>query len=215
MAATSELRRLALALALSLLLHALAVMPLRLPFGAEPLAGQIYVSVQLQPAPPARPAERRPEEQAASADAETKLLTAPDGRPLAAGKRDPSQAAASPAPSTSPQEARVLEQPAPPEYPPEARRRKLEGCVLALVSVGSGGEVDEVRILESDHPGIFDAAVKESQKAARYLPAQKGGEAVDSRVLSVAAFVLEPGRRMNCALKYAASAARHLGETRP
>jgi hypothetical protein len=57
-------------------------------------------------------------------------------------------------------------------------------------------------------PAVFDQAVIEAQRAARYLPASKGGEGLPSRVLTVAEFVLTPGGQRHCALKYAAVAAR-------
>jgi TonB family protein len=201
-------QRLAGALALSLLLHAAVISPLRWPFGHEPLAGQVHLSVQLRAAPPTespastvdRADDARIDSGKAPADDKSGRLTAPGGPPIAGG------AAAGGAVAARSEAARVVDQPAPPEYPREARRRKLEGCVLASVSVSIGGDVDDVRILETDHPGVFDQSVIDSQKIARYLPAQKDGEPVASRVLTVAAFVLEPGRKMNCALKYAAAA---------
>lgn len=105
----------------------------------------------------------------------------------------------------------ILEQAVPPEYPAEALQRKLEGCVLASVTVSPSGEVSDVQILQSDHAGVFDQSVIDSQKAARYLPAQKEGGAVESRVLAVAAFVLDPGRKMNCAMRFSSVAAEMPG----
>ena len=40
------------------------------------------------------------------------------------------------------------------------------------------------------------------------LAALKGNEAIASRVLAVAAFVLQPGKQLDCPLKYAAQAGK-------
>ena len=93
-----------------------------------------------------------------------------------------------------------------PEYPAEAIQRGLESCVLAAVQVSASGEVSAVRILHADVANIFDQSVMDAQSTAHYLPARQNGENLPSRVLAVAGFTLEPGRHLNCALKYAGAA---------
>lgn len=100
-------------------------------------------------------------------------------------------------------DAYVLEMPTPPEYPPEALRQNLEGCVLASILVAESGEVKKVEIVAAEPGSVFNQAVIDSQMTARYAAARLNGLAVESRVLAVAGFVLEGSRRLNCALKFA------------
>lgn len=199
------------ALALSLALHAAVLFPAPWSFSIEPAASQIYLQASLRPPPSARelpteksgPAKTKPEPHAGKPKG-TRRLATEHGSPVKLAPpegKEKSPEQANP-PELEPHQAVILDQALPPEYPTEALQRKLEGCVLASVTVGPTGEVVDVRILQSDHPGIFDQSVIESQRAARYLPAQKDGEAVESRVLTVAAFVLDSARKMNCALRF-------------
>lgn len=93
-----------------------------------------------------------------------------------------------------------------PDYPPEALRRGLAGCVLAVVYVGEGGQVDRVDILRSDHPGVFDQAVTQAQRGASYLPAAKNGRPAKSRILGVATFEIEGQAPLRCEQRYHALA---------
>lgn len=93
-----------------------------------------------------------------------------------------------------------------PAYPAEAVRRGLESCVLAAVQVSASGEVSKVVIVHADVANIFDQSVIDAQSTVHYLPARKNGENLPSRVLAVVGFTLEPGRHLNCALKYAGAA---------
>ena len=204
----------------SLVLHAAVLLPLHWPFGAgDPPAGQIYLQANLQPrsgnenSKREKAGDRKQRERAANrrSDGKASRLTTPGTLPSVAAS-----APEAPAQTESPaDEAHRLDMPQPPDYPIEALQRKLEGCVLALVSVSSSGDVATVKILESDHPGVFDQSVIDSQKDARYLPARRGDENVESQVLAVAAFVLDPARRLNCALKYAPIAEKLLRRSAP
>ncbi|HEY6895662.1 MAG TPA: TonB family protein [Rhodocyclaceae bacterium] len=205
---------------LSLLAHVAVVVPWRLSLEAPPIVGQVYIQAQLRPTPVAT--EKKPPANAGDKAKGNKnqqgkpgprqLLTGKGGRPISTAPEAP----AVPETAAAPVEAVITDQPVPPEYPAEARRRKLEACVLAAVSVGVGGEVERVEILASDVPGVFDQSVIESQQSAHYLPARRQGEAAASRVLAVAEFVLEPGRRLGCAARYAAQAEKLLaGSSQP
>ena len=208
------------ALALSVILHAAVLTPWRwsfLPDTGHPVT-QIYLSATLQRAAATapRPVAPEPEQPPAqpAADPNRRLAGADFGGKAQPSPPTPPTAPAAPVDPPPPGEevARNIEQPAPPEYPAAARQRGLEGCVLAEVMVGADGSVTDVRILESDHPGIFDQAMREAQSAARYMPGSHAGVPVASRALAVAAFVLTPERRLNCALRYADRAARWLGQ---
>ena len=43
-----------------------------------------------------------------------------------------------------------------------------------------------------------------------FAPARRGSEAMPSRVLAVASFVMQPGKQLDCPLKYAAQAEKLL-----
>jgi protein TonB len=206
-------RRLAGALAISIALHLLVILPLRLPFERPAHGVQVTLQATLARTPPA---EITPAKPGVPPGKKTPLpparqLSAPREAGLAAAAALPPAPPAPPAAeerSAGPADALVLEQPLLPEYPANALARGLEGCVLASVQVNAGGEVESVTILAADHPGVFDAAVIEAQMSARYAPALQGSEAIASRVLAVAAFVLQPGKQLDCPLKYAAQAER-------
>ena len=201
-------RRLAGALAVSLLLHLLAIVPLRLPFDDDPAdTVQIYLQATLsrQP-PPAIAPGKSASPPGKPVPAPAQQLTTPRGANLPAAPAPPSAPPVADASTAEAADALVLEQPLLPEYPAAALAQGLEGCVLANVQVNTGGEVESVSILAADHPGVFDAAVIEAQKSARYAPARRGGDAMPSRVLAVAAFVMQPGKQLDCPLKYAAQA---------
>jgi protein TonB len=198
-------RRLAGALAISILLHLLAIIPLRLPIDSPADTLQIYLQATVSRKPPvATPPEKAsppPNKQAPSAPAGT--LTAADGARHTAAPATPPAMEQS---TAEPADALVLDQALLPEYPAAALAQGLEGCVLASVLVGIGGEVESVSILAADHPGVFDASVIEAQKSARYAPGRQGSEAIPSRVLAIAAFVIQPGKQLGCPLKYAEQA---------
>lgn len=103
-------------------------------------------------------------------------------------------------------EAVPLDRASVPAYPAEAVKKGLESCVLAAVQVSSSGEVLKVVIIHTDVANIFDQSVIDAHSTVRYLPARKNGDNLPSRVLAIVGFTLEPGRRLNCALKYAGAA---------
>lgn len=63
-------------------------------------------------------------------------------------------------------------------YPDEARRRGITGSVVLVVHIDMTGEVREVKILESNPPEVFDAAVIAAYRQARFTPALRGGRPV-------------------------------------
>lgn len=206
-------RRLSIALAASVVLHVGIILPWALPGDANPAPGrQIHLAATLRPTPkpaeasPAVAAPAKPKAKTVRApkpgDGTASRLNAPGAKPeiSTAGTQEPAPVET---PESVPREAFMLDQAIPPEYPEDALRRNLEACVLASVIVAESGEVKAVEIIAADLPGVFDQAVIDSQKTARYAPARRKGEALESRVLAVASFVLTPDRRLNCALKFA------------
>lgn len=65
-----------------------------------------------------------------------------------------------------------------PVYPEEARRHGITGSVVVALHIDEAGEVREVEILESNPPGVFDAAVIAAYGQARFTPAARGGRPV-------------------------------------
>lgn len=219
-----ETRRLALALIFSALLHASPVMLGWLhPASSDEPGRQITLQVSIQPSPPAaRPHEtpqrgpdkkkdkappQKPKKDAAESG-NKKLLDSKGSEklPLESGQPEEWEKPEEAQPEIQNADAVAIEDPGAPAYPPEAIQRGLESCVLTAVYVSAAGEVEKVRILHADVAGVFDQSVIDAQNAAHYLPARSNGENIPSRVLAVAAFVLQPGQSRNCAFKYAAAA---------
>jgi protein TonB len=70
----------------------------------------------------------------------------------------------------------------PPQYPPEAGRKRIEGTVVLLAVIGTDGSVKDVRV-ESGPPPLAQAAI-EAVKQWRYKPYLLNGVPVeiDSRI---------------------------------
>ncbi len=80
---------------------------------------------------------------------------------------------------------------APPDYPDEARRRKVEGSVDLAFIVGSDGKVRDVQIVQSTPPGVFDAEAVSAVRRWRYDPRREDGVPVDHPAKVRLAFQLE------------------------
>lgn len=65
-----------------------------------------------------------------------------------------------------------------PEYPPLARRNRVQGSVTIRMLVSAQGVPGEITIIKSDPPGVFDGRVLRAVSAWRYSPAMKDGSAV-------------------------------------
>ena len=211
-------RRLAGALIISVTAHLLIISPLRLPSGKSVEVVQPVLRASLTRPPPVTPKPEKAPEAAPQAKKsppqkkEKKRLTSTkgSGRPVTAPAAPTPPPAEEAAVTEPPVEAVVLDEPAPPEYPTEALEQGLEGCVLARILVNEIGEPEDVTILATDHPGVFDQSVINSQKTARYAPARRGNAAVRSDALAVATFVLKADHQLGCPLKFAPLAEQYL-----
>lgn len=65
-----------------------------------------------------------------------------------------------------------------PEYPPLARRNRVQGSVMVRMLVSAQGVPGEITVVKSDPPGVFDSSVLRAVSAWRYSPAMKDGRAV-------------------------------------
>ncbi len=68
-----------------------------------------------------------------------------------------------------------------PIYPRRALSRGIEGWVLLEFTVTKAGTVTDVRVLESEPPGIFDKAASEAALKFKYKPRVVDGEPIDVR----------------------------------
>ena len=66
-----------------------------------------------------------------------------------------------------------------PIYPRRALSRGIEGWVLLEFTVTKAGTVTDVRMLESEPPGIFDKAASEAASKFKYKPRVVDGEPID------------------------------------
>jgi protein TonB len=97
-------------------------------------------------------------------------------------------ATATTVPVTTP--ARPLRR-SPPRFPPDARRDGRAGVVVLQLRIDETGAVVDVRVAQSDPPGVFDAAAIESVRSWTFAPATTEGHAVASWVRQTIHFTLE------------------------
>lgn len=86
-------------------------------------------------------------------------------------------------------DAKYLDNPRP-AYPAMSRRLGEEGKVLLRVLVGSGGMARDVQLKEGSGFARLDQAAQEAVSRWRFVPARKGGEAVEGWVLVPISFAL-------------------------
>ncbi len=68
-----------------------------------------------------------------------------------------------------------------PIYPLSARRRGIEGEVTVEFDIGADGSVENIRVVRSDPPGMFDSYVINAVQKWRYRPRMVNGEAQPRR----------------------------------
>lgn len=64
------------------------------------------------------------------------------------------------------------------EYPSDAKRRGVEGYVVLSVLIDRDGQIEQVKVLESEPAGVFDEAARESVRQWRFRPAEYQGREV-------------------------------------
>lgn len=208
----NSIARLALAMFISIILHLSPFIPGWIHWQNNGQGRQITLSVTMQPAqnkasatqtPPKQPIkEKKPKQQK---PAEQNVMTVKGRENLSIGKAITEKYI----PQDEQDEntgAAPLDQAVTPEYPPEAKRKGIESCVLAAVYVSAAGDVSRVQVIHADVPELFDQSVIDSQGAVRYLPARAQGETLPSRVLTVVGFTLATANHRSCANKYASAA---------
>lgn len=78
----------------------------------------------------------------------------------------------------------------PPQYPYKAARRGIEGWVRVAFDVTETGSVDNVEVIESDPPGVFDQAATRAVYSWRFKPRIVNGKAVSGKASQVVDFKL-------------------------
>jgi protein TonB len=209
------------ALAASFMLHALvAAWMLYRPAPVEILPQQM-VAVTIIAAPVAEPAQSRPRpqpeempqervkdnvpeaekpvrnEQAEVVLKQEKVKPQPKKKPRELAALAPSAGntvAAKPSmqlATTTPQfDTAYLNNPAP-AYPPQARRRGMQGSVLLGVLVTQEGAAKSVTVEESSGFALLDASAREAVSRWKFVPARRGREAVEARVMVPIDFKLQ------------------------
>lgn len=86
------------------------------------------------------------------------------------------------------QAPRVVFQPAP-QYPPEMKKKKMQGTVHVLFLVDKDGRVKEPKVQKSDH-SAFDGPALSAVKRWRFEPGKVGGAAVQFRMRVPITFAL-------------------------
>lgn len=69
-----------------------------------------------------------------------------------------------------------------PPYPERAKQREIQGEVRVSLLVGANGNVQRLKILEANPPGVFDEAVQETVGKWTFRPARYNGEPVETWV---------------------------------
>lgn len=83
-----------------------------------------------------------------------------------------------------------LDNPAP-VYPLISRRLGEAGKVILRVHVGAAGEVIDIAVEHSSGHARLDDAARRAVSRWRFVPAQRGGEAIESTVLVPMSFALD------------------------
>lgn len=68
-------------------------------------------------------------------------------------------------------------------YPEKAQRMRIGGLVRLRVYIGKSGKIDAVDVVAADPPGVFEEAALQALLSTSFTPARKNGRAVDSQKL--------------------------------
>ena len=71
----------------------------------------------------------------------------------------------------------------PPSYPSLARSKNIQGKVMLTVAVNTDGNASDVAIDESSGSSLLDEAARDAVRLWRFVPARRGSEIVEARVL--------------------------------
>ena len=209
------------ALVFSLVLHAVLVSSMGVPYAGTPAAARRTqtnpLHARLQ-APP-RPADESPAALAPELpkpdmpDTATTLRPPPAPNTPAGQPPAPGAAAGAIAPSgpvLAPVTARYylpreVDQPSEPLehaqlfYPEEALKQRIGGVVVMHLFIGANGALERTEVVRADPPGVFEQAVRDAAQASRFRPAMLGRAPVNSRITIEVPFDPDCSDFMTCA----------------
>ena len=79
----------------------------------------------------------------------------------------------------------------PPNYPPEERRRGIQGTTIVIVSIDSSGAVIDVEVERSSGNRNLDREAIKAARRWRFNPETRDGRKIASRVRVPVEFVLQ------------------------
>ena len=195
-------RRLTLAILFSVALHVALLSGLTPQAGNPAITHPVPIQARLMPSrttPPDRPRTL------AKADLDSRAAATPDPLPVAANPEQPGDADRQtqfPAPDAALQVAGLPQAPDPvhyavkdldvfpqlqaalhPGYPETALQEKIPGNVTLLVLVDEAGRVTSVSVVDAAPQGVFDDSARQALYSAAFMPAQREGRTVRSRIL--------------------------------
>ncbi len=149
------------------------------------------------PAPPTRPQMPVPTmdedvpEDITIPDTDLSLdIPLPSARPALGGGRNGIAGSGENRVHTAWEEAPMLTRMVMPDYPPDARSRRLEGFVELRIVVDASGNVTEADVVRADPPGIFEDKAIEAIMKWKYRPARLRNEPVSVRITQTVEFTL-------------------------
>jgi protein TonB len=81
-----------------------------------------------------------------------------------------------------------------PDYPRHALQRGIEGHVKLAFTINRAGAVENVRVIESTPPNVFERDARRAAARWRFAPRTEGGLAVAREAVKTLYFRLEGGR---------------------
>lgn len=81
-----------------------------------------------------------------------------------------------------------------PDYPRHALQRGIEGHVKLAFTINRAGAVENVRVIESTPPNVFEREARRAAARWRFAPRTEGGLAVAREAVKTLYFRLEGGR---------------------
>lgn len=77
------------------------------------------------------------------------------------------------------------------DYPPEARRRHLQGAVLLRLFISERGALDRIEVVTSSGHRLLDEAAARALQRSRFRPAYEGDDPIPSRAEFTVTFRLD------------------------
>lgn len=106
----------------------------------------------------------------------------------------PAPAAAEPASQSGPEQEVMPLNDVRPEYPYRARQRGIEGHIKLAFTITAAGKVENIRVLDSSPPNVFDREARRAAARWRFAPRTENGSAVSREAVKTLHFRLQGER---------------------